>query len=150
MTRDKQIAADLETSLLHLKTNSVVGSGEKTVIWFYDMDYNYGAGIAIKFYSSSSMTVKYTLTDCRRYYTNFPVILPREREKHWVIEKRGFRIVIYCNGEQVLDMTVSSEACDNPKHKDTWNTLWNRQASNIFFSSSRNSASDSFYIGKTK
>jgi hypothetical protein len=143
VVRGKDIPADLETSLLHVKTNSAVGSGDKTVIWYYDADGNSAAGIDIKFFSGA---VKYVQLNCQ-YYKNFPVSLPEEQDKHWMIEKRGHRTRIYCNGKLVLDITVSSETCDNPKYSDTWDTYWEREVASIEFSSEYDTASISFYIG---
>ena len=141
MVRDENIPADLETSLLHLKTNSVVGSGDYSVIWYRNVDGYSAGGLGIKF----STTVKYVLVDCQ-HYKNFPVSLPEEQDKHWTIEKRDYRTKIYCNGKQVLDITASSETCDHPDYSDNWDTYWERDVASIVFSSQYDTASVSFYI----
>ena len=142
VVRDKYIPADLETSYLHLRTTSTAGGGDKTVIIYYDEEGRYAGGIAIWFTSP----VKYLLVNCQQY-TAFPTSLPTEKDKHWVVEKRGNRTVIYCNGKQVLDITASSETCDNPDYADTWATFWGREVSSIEFSSEYDNATDFFYLG---
>ena len=142
VARDKYIPADLETSYLHLKTNSTASSGDKTVIWYYNEEGRVAGGIVIWFTSP----VKNALMYCQQY-TTFPTSLPSQQDKHWVIEKRGYRTVIYCNGKQVLDITASSETCDDPKRADIWATHWGREVSSIEFSYEYDNATDFFYIG---
>ena len=142
VVRGTNIQADLETSLLHLRTDSRVGSGDETVIRYHDVDRQRAGGIAIKF----SSIVEYALVDCQ-LYTTLPVNPPDEQDKHWVIEKRGLRTVIRCNGKQVLDITASNKICDKKKFKKTWATYWERQVSSIMFLKS-DKASDSYHIGE--
>ena len=142
MVRDKYIPADLETSYLHLRTNSTAGSGDETLIWYDDEEWRIAGGIDIWFTSP----VKYLLVDCQ-YYTSFPLPVPAEQYKHWVIEKRGYRTVILCNGQLVLDIKASSETCDNPKYRDTWATNWGREVTSIKFPSRWDTATNLYYIG---
>ena len=144
VVRDKYIPADLETSYLHLRTTSTAGSGDKTLIWYYDEEGRRAGGIVISWFTSP---VKYGLLNCQQYYTTFPTSLPAEQDKHWVIEKRGYSTVIYCNGKQVLDITSSSETCYDPDNTETWDTIWGQEVSSIEFSSEYDSATDFFYIG---
>ena len=142
VVRDKFISVDLETSYLHLRTNSAAGSGDKIVAWFYKgEERSHVGGIAIWFSSS----VKYHFGRCRKYYTTFPFSVPAEQEKHWVIEKRGYRTVMLCNGQLVLDITVSSETCD--KYRDTWATYWGREVTSIKFPSQYDTATTFYYVG---
>ena len=143
VVRDKYIPADLETSYLHLRTNSTAGSGDYTVIYCYNEEGRLAGGIGILFTSP----IRFTLQHCQQYYTTFPTSLPTEQDKHWVIEKRGYSTVIYCHGKQVLDITASSETCDDPKYADTWATVWGREVSSITFSSQYDTATISYYIG---
>jgi hypothetical protein len=142
VVRGTNIPADLEASLLHLRTDSRVGSGEETSIRYYDKDDERAGGIAIKF----SSIVEYALMDCQ-LYTNLPVSPPDEQVKYWVIEKRGLRTVIRCNGKEVLDITASNKICDKKKFKNSWATSWERQVSTIVFQSKSDTASDSYHIG---
>ena len=142
MVRDELIPVDLETTHLHLRTNSATGSGDRTMIWFYNDVGLYAGGIGIRFTSP----VKYALLDCQ-YYTTFPLSVPTEQDKHWVIEKRSYRTVILCNGQLVLDITASFEACDNPKHADMWATYWGRDVTSMKFPSRWDTATNLYYVG---
>ena len=145
MQYDQYIPANLETLFLNIRTDSSMGSGEKVVLWFRDEESEIAAGFVILF--SSDGTVQYKLLYCQKSYTNFKTSLPEEQRKEWIIEKRGFRTKVYCNGKQVLDVTASSETCGNPKYGDNWDTYWGRNASKLTFPSAHDTASDSFYIG---
>jgi len=137
------IPADMETSYLHVRTYSTVASGNSISVWYYDEDKMYAGGITIRFTSP----VKYALVTCQLYYTPFPTSPPAEDTKHWVIQKHGYRTVIFCNGELVLNITVSSDKCDDPEYADTWETYWRREVDVIRFDPNGNTATDSFYIG---
>ena len=144
MVRDQFIPVDLETSYLHLRTNSATGSRDKTVAFYYnDEEELYAGGISIWFTSP----VKYALVDCQKYYTAFPFSVPEEQDKHWVIEKRGYRTVMLCNGFLVLDITASFETCDDPKYNDTWDTDWGREVTSIEFPSRYDTATDLYHLG---
>ena len=144
VAHDEFIPTNLETSYLHLRTNRATGSGDKTVIWYYHGEERlFAAGIGIWFTSP----VKYILLDCQKYYTAFPSTVPAEQDKHWVIEKRGYRTVMLCNGQLVLDITASSETCDHPKYRDTWATYWGREVTSIKFPSRWDTATNLYYIG---
>ena len=144
MVRDNLIPVDLETSYLHLITNSATGSRDRTVILYRNEEGMKAGGISIWFNS----TVKYVLRNCQQYYNEFPLTVPSEQNKHWVIEKRGNRTVVLCNNQLVLDITASSETCDNPYRADTWGTHWGREVTNIKFPSESDNATDLYYIGE--
>ena len=143
VVRETYISADIETSYLHVRTYSTVGSDNYILVWYYDEDKIYAGGIGIQF----SSPVMYALHYCQRYYSPFPTSPPVEDTKHWVIQKHGYRTVIFCNGELVLNITVSSDTCDSTKYADNWETYWRRNVDNIEFSSTHDTASDSFNIG---
>jgi hypothetical protein len=75
-------------------------------------------------------------------YHRFPETVTAIEVKEWVIERRGYRIRVYCNGEQLLDITASNNTCDYP----LWRTCWELKVTKIEFSSSDN-ATKSYYIG---
>ena len=144
MVRDEFIPVDLETTYLHLRTNSATGSGDMTVVGYYnDKEGLYAGGIEILF----TYPVKYILVDCQKNYTTFPFSVPAEQYKHWVIEKRGYRTVMLCNGQLVFDITASSETCDDPRFNDTWATEWGREVTSIKFPSRWDTATNLYYIG---
>jgi hypothetical protein len=103
------IPVELETSYLHIKTNSEVGSSDKTKIYYYGKEGSDAGGFGIYF---TSPHVKYALLECQGNQTPFPPTLPTTVEKVWTIEKRGFRTRVFCNGALLLDITVSLTTCD--------------------------------------
>ena len=144
MVRDEHIPLDMETSYLHLRTNSATGSGDKSVVWYYHgEERSIAGGIAIWFTSP----IKYILGWCQEYNTSFPFSVPAEQDKHWVIEKRGYRTVMLCNGQLVLDITASSETCDDLVEADKWATYWGREVTGIRFLSQYDTATDLYYVG---
>ena len=135
----------LDTINLHLKTYSKLGSGDVTVIKFEDPEMNrYSGGIQIKF---SGGGLEYQLTFCSNL-TAFPVSVPTTRDKVWTIQKRGYRIVVFCNGKVVLNITVSSDTCDDPEYSEIWESLyWKRQVDKFYFVPKKSKASLFYYIG---
>ena len=103
MVRDQLIPVDLETSYLHLVTNSVTGSGDKTAILHYSEEELEVGGIFIWF----TFPIRYSLPHYQDDWTTFPFSGPSEQDKHWLIEKRGYRTVFLCNDHLVLDITFS-------------------------------------------
>ena len=93
-----------------------------------------------------SSAVEYLLPHCQNRRAPFPEIVPEEADKHWLIERRGYRIVIHCNGKLVLNITVSTDTCDLPDYANTGDTVWRRRVSSEF-NSYWDTASDMFYIG---
>ena len=144
MVREKVILADLETSYLHLRTDKAprkLGSAAKARIHFYDEEGYIAGGIYILF----SSPARYALLFCQMWPQPFPTSIPAERNKHWMIEKRGNRTVIHCNGEQVLNVSVSSAFCDDGRFSESWAAIWGRGVSCIIFW--LDTASDFYYIG---
>ena len=148
----KTITADLEVSFLHLKTGSAVGSGEGLTIQYYDDLNNYAGGIGILFTHPLQLV---GLMSCQQPRTHFITSLP---ENIWMIKKRGYRTVIYCNGIMVIDITASSATCDdlqNWEQNDTygasWPTIWGRKVSRIQLwpQTNNHKSKDYYYIGKT-
>ena len=144
VVRGTYIHTDIETSYLHVITYSTEGySGNKIVVWYYDEDKILAGGIIIRF----SSPVMYALSYCQLYYTPFQTSPPVEDTKHWVIQKHGYRTVIFCNGELVLNITVSSDTCVDPYFANTWETYWRRDVDSVVFPSDWDTASVSFNIG---
>ena len=143
IVRDKYIPADMEMSYLHVRTYSTEGSDNTMVVWYFDEEMKRFAGRINIFFSSP---VKYLLVGCQNDYTPFPTSPPVEDVKHWVIQKHGYRTVIFCNGELVLNITLSSDTCDNPDYADYWEPYWRTDVGNIWFPKWV-TALDSFNIG---
>ena len=138
---EKSVPAELETSYLHLKTNSSAGSRDEAVIEFWD-EWKFAGGIGIGFYSPA----EYRLLNCQGNSTTFQKSLPTVKDKHWMIKKRDYRMVILCNGVQVLDLIISDKTCDKQEYADTWAAYWSRKATRLKFQSG-DTASDFYHIG---
>ena len=138
------VPADLDTSKLHLRTLSTVGSEDKVMVFFKDDEKEYAGGVLLYFDSSD---VKYTLYTCSGgAWNSFPNGLPEEADKHWVIEKHGFNLIMHCNGKLVLDiMTSSKEVCG--REFDDALKMWGRHATRVIFTQVWNEALESYYIG---
>jgi hypothetical protein len=137
--RGVKIPIELETSYLQIKTNSAVGSGDQTVIEYFDKEGRDAGGIGILF---SSPRVWYRLFNCA-LPTPFPHILPTTVNKLWTIEKRRYRTRVFCNEALVLEFTVSDSTCDTRY----WETYWGRKVSKIEFHSV-DTASEQYRTGQ--
>ena len=63
----------------------------------------------------------------------------------WRIEKRGYRMTVWCNGKQMLDFTTSSEKCTDLSFTGSWG----RNAVKMSFDRSKNNKEETFYfLGK--
>ena len=138
------VAVSLETSYLHLKTSSGVDSGHKLEVRFFDEDQEFVSGITISFVS---VTGKFQLDNkCMKKSRPFDMSIPVEDNRLWSIKKRGYRIIVSCNGLIVLDVTASSETCNDKK----WNSVtWGRKVVGMKLERSKNNNEKLFYyIGK--
>ena len=140
---DKTIPADLETSYLHLRTDSARGSGDFARITFYNKDGRSSGEIKIKF---SSTAILYSFSYCRVDWSPFPTSLPVEQTNHWVIKKRGISVAIDCNGKQILDITISTVMCDDIGYDSVM--IWSKESHSILFQSQYNTASDAYFVGE--
>ncbi|XP_063689478.1 deleted in malignant brain tumors 1 protein-like [Bolinopsis microptera] len=123
------IPADLEKFDLHLKTSSFERSNDKIVVMFHNKEERLVGGISIMFYDA--VVYDLLLCDDTNNVRHFPSYLSRDIDKHWVIQKDGYRIRIRCNGVQVLDTTVSSGTCHG-KWSDR-SKYWGQNVSSIKF-----------------
>ena len=128
---------------IHLLTNSS-GDNWKSIVRFKDPEMNrHSGGFTLRF---KSRLVEYRFAWCSNYKT-FSVSLPTSREKVWTIQKRGYRMDVFCNGKKVLNETVSSEVCDNPNQNSTWNSLyWERRVDKFYFPNN-DKATLFYYLG---
>ena len=139
--RGTMINYDQENSLLQIKTNSVDGSDEKVVVYFYTAQ-SWTGGVNI--YVSSSL--KYYLNFCTSSWTDFPTALPTETDKIWTIsfsKTSGIRLIIHCNDKEVLNVMISDTTCTD----SNWSTKWSSDVEKIQFTSS-DKASDYYRTGK--
>ena len=127
--REVKINYDLENSPLQIRTDSEVGSNEEVRVKFYNAQ-GYNAGGLSLFFSSPP---QYLLSRCSTYHTNFPTYLPPETDKVWTLTFTRTsdipRLVIHCNDNEVLDVTMSNTTCS---YSD-WRTVWSRDVEKIMF-----------------
>ncbi|XP_063682557.1 uncharacterized protein LOC134817350 [Bolinopsis microptera] len=129
--RSSRIVFDLEKCPLEIKTDSILGSRDTVLVWFYTSSGDYVGGASIRFSSSP----QYWISRCSSSgYTNFPTTLPSAKDKDWrmtLTRTSGIRLVIHCNEEEVLNILISDSTCSN----SAWNQTWSRNIKKIMFSS---------------
>ena len=120
--------ADLETSILELKTNSPIGSDDRVSMEF-KTDGGIRAGGLILHFTSPP---QYKIRNCN-HKTDFPTTLPTEANKVWRISLRKtteIRLVIHCNGVEVLNFVLSETNCVDDSG---WLHVWNMDVKQIRF-----------------
>ncbi|XP_063693709.1 uncharacterized protein LOC134825463 [Bolinopsis microptera] len=126
--REVEIEWDLQSTPLEIKTNSVLGSGDKVVVDFYSAGGAYAGRVGLWFTS----TPGYLINWCGMSYTNLPVNLPSPTDKVWRItltRTAGVRVVIHCNEVEVLNILLSQATCSN----SDWSTIWIWDVAKIMF-----------------
>ena len=138
-----KIDYDLENSPLEIRTNSATGSGDKLNLDFYNNQNKIAGGFIVDFWSSP----KYELYYCTSSSTNFPVDLPSDDDKVWKINldrtSGVARVVIHCNGMEVLNVEPSEKTCD----LTSWSNVWSRDVEKIEFNIFVGTASDFYRPG---
>ena len=110
---------------------------------FYSSEVQAAGGIRIRFKD----TLEYYLGWCSNSYKVFPITPPTTRDKVWKItldRTAGIRVMIHCNGVEVLNVSVSEDGCENTY----WSGDWSRRAEKIMFIPSHDTASDYYLTGK--
>lgn len=131
MVRNVEIEWYFEKTSLEIKTDSELGSDEYVYVNFYNAAGDRAGGV----YLSFSSTMRYRLPFCSSY-ANIPVTPPSSVNKVWRIslsKTSGIRLIIHCNGEEVLNTLLSGSVC----------TFWTRAVEKIKFLSS-DGASDGY------
>ena len=132
MPRSQFIDFDPENVPLEIKTDSNLGSDKKLAIRFYNAQKIYAGGFKIKF----SSTPQYDLLLCTQRsnsWINFATAVPSTIEKIWRItldKSSGVRLIIHCNGVEVLDFLLSKDTCTSYSQ---WNMYWSRNLTMIRF-----------------
>ena len=128
----------MESSFIHFKTD--VKNGVRLDIKFFDEEGDQASGITISFKSRD----EYQLSNCMKKSRPFDTEALSKDNRLWSIEKRGYRIVVSCNGLRVLDVTASSETCNNAEY-----ISWEQNVVEMKFDRSKNSEEATFYyLGK--
>ena len=124
------------------------------LVWFFTEqdevteridDDTFAGGFGIRFSSSSQFQYWFPRCFDSTKKENFPAnTVPTEIEKLWTVTvTRGSssKIVIHCNGVEVLDFEPSDNTCEY----GTWDRFWSRKAVKIYFHESKDTASDFYY-----
>ena len=99
------------------------------LVLFYNKEEREVGGILIIFFNAVACDLLFCY-DMQKSHP-LPSYLPAQIDKHWVIEKNGYRIRIRCNGVLVLDQTASGGTCD---HYDPSKYNWGQKVTGIRFS----------------
>ena len=128
---------------MEIKTNSSLGSDEYVWLHFHYAQIDYAGGFQIKF----SVKPRHEISGCTPW-TDFPTTLPSATEKRWRItldKTAGFRVLVHCNGELVLNVLLSDEVCT--ESPSSWKRYWSRSVTQIYFYY-KDTASDYYYKPK--
>ena len=118
-----------------------MGSDDIIRLTYYDKEETSAGGISIVFGSPVSYELRYCNSSAN-------INLPEEMDRHWVIEKRGYTIVMFCNGRLVVNTTLSNEECGRSGYEDHWRRDGN--SITVSFESgvpNATAVSQSYYIG---
>ena len=126
------------------------------LVWFFTVDQGqvtegiddetFAGGFGIRFSKNSQF--RYWFPRCFKSSEkeDFPAnTVPTEIEKLWTISvTRGSssKIVIHCNGVEVLDFVPSNDDCP---YGQTWSRYWSRKVGKIRFRETYDTASDLYY-----
>ena len=151
--RNEFVDYNLEKMPLQIKTDSLLGSGDVSRVYFYDSQSHYAGAFEIRFDS----TPQYYIRGCRSH-TDFPTNLPSATDKIWKIallkssetineqvgdESSAVRLVVDCNGMEVLNFVFSPSTCPD----NNWISPYlGRHVTRIWFYS-RDTASD-YYVSQ--
>ena len=143
VVRDVYLPLNSDSVDLSIRTDSVIGSGEKVQVTFYDEDTRDAGTVSIKFLSQ----IQYAIGGCTSS-TPFPAgKLPTQTEKVWrfVYNPAELRAVYYCNEVEVLNVVLSDSVCS----ESGWRTWWEKKPTQIHFHSSQDTASEQYcLVGK--
>ena len=122
--------------ILVVKTNSTLGSDDRVAIRFEPT--KAGASNRQIYLYFTSTIMQYTINACTRYYTNIVSSVPAALDKVWTIRKNEERILITCNGEEIILLyyVEGLSACSE---------TWSRNENEVRFLTT-DSASDQFRI----
>lgn len=128
-----------------IKTNSTLGSRDEVDVKFYTRQNgnykSFAGGISILF---AYNRLEYWLYGCSASWKEFYTPPPTVIDKVWnitIVRTSGITVIIHCNGQEVLNTTVSVDTC----YYSTSLWKWNRNVKWIKFMS--DSASDYYSQG---
>ena len=127
-----------DSQTITISTDSEAGSKQEVDVRFLDANETFTGDVYIVF----DTEIQYWLGGCNAGYAHFPVTLPTETKKTWTITYNHTeqRLVLHCNGVQVLNVVLSNSVCD---YSD-WINYWGRKFTQIEFYSWYDTASDTY------
>ena len=97
---------------MEIKTTIRAGSNKEVVSQFYTAEGAPVGGVTLYFES----TTKYQIWHCNKHKINLTPNLPSTVDKVWRISlsrSPDVRVVIHCNGKEVVDALVSESTCED-------------------------------------
>ena len=136
--RDKLMPWNPDSESITVRTYSIAGSNEAVGVYFYDK-YSHRTGGVFIFFDTQ---IWYFIVECMNFYVLFPDTLPTETQKTWefACNYTEQRVVLHCNGVQVLNFVLSDSECTESNWRDRW-----RKSTQLKFSSI-DTASNSYCI----
>ena len=131
----------MESLPLHIKTDSEAGSDEAVVVLFFNHQEKDAGGFRLFFTTPPQYRFEY----CTISRIDLPTDLPTEADKIWTMivqrESDTTRMVVNCNGKEILNVVFSGTVCDD----GTWSNKWTRKAEKIKFIGSRTDTASDFF-----
>ena len=103
---------------------------------FFDEDGVQASGITISFKSR----YEFQLSNCMQKSRPFDSELRSKDNRLWTIEKRGYRMIVSCNGIIVIDVTASTETCTDVEYSS-----WGHNVVEMTFDQSKSSEEGTLY-----
>ena len=129
LASEQHLYPDVDSSVLFIKTDSLLGSEEDIRVKYGSQNDSESQKRTASVWISLQSTPQYRLQPCMLSSSPFQFSVPEERNKLWVLQKRGKNVVIHCNGKKVLDFTVSVTNCNDPDKDTGWklSRYWNEK-----------------------
>ena len=96
------------------------------LVRFEDENGEIAGGLDIYFWDEISYQVKFCMGD----YEHFPENLPTDHVRIWTISLSAeveLRLIVECNGVQVVNFLVSDNTCED----SVWAKFWNKDVAQI-------------------
>merc|ERR1712176_361600 len=137
--RSSVIEFDWEETPLEIRTNSLLGSGDQIKVRFLTEEGSPAGNLKIKFDDNAS----YFITDCMNKKKGFKLPSSEDGEYIWRVTKADGRIIVHCNGEEVINVSYADSA------KAACREMWSKDTEAIEFMEEDN-ASDGYRARRTR
>merc|ERR1712176_208439 len=137
--RSSVIEFDWEETPLEIRTTSSPGSGDQIRVRFLTEDRNQAGNLKIKFDNPPS----YFIPGCMNSKKEFELPSSEDGEYIWRVTKADGRIIVHCNGEEVINVSYADSA------KAACREMWSKDTEAIEFMGEDN-ASDGFRARRTR